>query len=190
MRVFIAIPLTQNIKNDLSRIQIDLKTCGAEIKWVPSENTHLTLKFLGEINEITLNKIIGAIEETMQNHEKFKIGLSDAGAFPDAIHPKVIWIGVKEGKNKVENIVYALEKKIESLGIPREKRPFSCHITLGRTKSSRNSRELMERLDNLRDNLYKENLSFTAEEITIFKSRLSPSGAFYEALKEITLKDT
>lgn len=189
MRAFIAITLTQDIKENLFHIQINLNKLGAEIKWVPLENIHLTLKFLGVINETTLKKVINAIEETAQNHAKFKIGLSGAGAFPDTIHPKVIWIGVNEGNNKIKDIACTLEKKIESLGIAREKRPFSCHITLGRTKSSRNIQELIEGLNNLSNNLYKENLSFTAEGITIFKSRLSPSGAAYEVLKEITLKD-
>lgn len=190
MRAFIAITLTPDIKERLSRIQTNLKECGADIRWVLPENMHLTLRFLGEINEIMLNGIIRVTEETAHNHSKFEIGLSGIGTFPDIDHPKVIWVGVKDGDKKIEDLAYALEKGMEALEIIQEKKPFSCHITLGRTRSPKNMEKLMAAVNNLGEDLYKEGTSFTAERITVFKSRLTPGGAVYEALKEITLRDT
>lgn len=188
MRTFIAIELSQEIKDALGRLQAQLKTTGADVKWVAQENIHLTLKFLGEINEQKINEVIRIIESIAKDTKIFPMGLSSIGAFPKIDFPRVIWIGIAQGENVVKEIAEGLENNLAEIGIPREERPFSSHITIGRTKSSQNRFKLVQELKKLADNSGKENLEFTADKITLFKSTLSSAGPLYERLKEVSLQ--
>jgi len=190
MRVFIAIELPQDIKERLSRLQDKLKGSGADVRWVNPGNIHLTLRFLGEINEESLGKVDGMIREVAKGKPKIKVNLSGLGLFPDTNHPKVIWAGVKEGDSEIKIIAKEIEEKLLGLGIPKEERPFSSHITIGRVKSSVNKERLLEGLDRLEGEFREKGFDFAADKITIFKSSLLCGGPVYEALKEITLKDT
>jgi 2'-5' RNA ligase len=190
MRTFIAIELPENIKTTLSRLQDKLKQCGADVKWVEPHNIHLTLKFLGEIEDSKLEKINQIIKDTAENKLKFEITLAGLGVFPNINHPKIIWVGIKNGDNETKLIAEELEEKLQRLNIPKEERQFSGHITIGRIKSWLNKDKLIGGLSTLRDDLPKEKISFIADKITLFKSSLKPNGPIYEVLKEVTLDTT
>jgi len=189
MRTFIAIELPQEIKDFLSRLQGELKASRADVKWVEPKNIHLTLKFLGEIDEKKLEKVSEIMQETVKEKDKFQMRISSLGAFPKIDSPRVIWVGVALGDKEVKAIAEDLEEKISKIGIPREARPFSSHITIGRAKSSLNRQELVQDLKNKAD-LGGKNLDFYVTKITLFQSTLTPKGPVYEALKEISLKTT
>ena len=189
MRTFIALELPQEIKEFLSQLQEELKAAGADVKWVEPKNIHLTLKFLGEIDEKKIDKIIEIVQETVKEKDKFQIRISSLGAFPKIDSPRVIWVGVDTGDKEVKAITKDLEEKIAKIGIPKEDRPFSSHITIGRTRSSLNRQQLVQDLKNKAD-LGGQNLDFYVTKITLFKSTLTPKGPIYEALKEINLKAT
>ncbi|MFH1678513.1 MAG: RNA 2',3'-cyclic phosphodiesterase, partial [Candidatus Omnitrophota bacterium] len=93
MRTFIAIELPEEIKNILGEIQDKLKQTRADVKWVQPQNIHLTLKFLGEINEDLVKKIASALNEIAQENSSFNLRLYELGAFPKIKYPRVIWIG-------------------------------------------------------------------------------------------------
>ena len=188
MRTFIAIELPKEIKDSLSKVQDKLKTSGADIKWVSPQNIHLTLKFLGEIDDKKLDKITQILEEITKNSNPYPLRLSCVGAFPKINFPRVIWIGIDKGNTETKEIAKALEENIAKIGIPKEDRPFSCHITLGRVKSSLNREGLVENLNNLANYTEKEKLEFLVTKITLFESTLTPKGPIYEALKEASLK--
>lgn len=189
MRTFIAIELPENIKTSLKNIQDELKKCGADVKWVEPENIHLTLKFLGEIEENQLEAINQAIEETAKNKPKYLITLSGLGVFPDLKRPRIIWIGIKDQNNATKLITEELEEKLEKINIPKEERKFLGHITIGRVKSGLNKDKLAEKLETLNIDLAKD-MGFIADKITLFKSTLGPKGPAYETLKEVTLNTT
>lgn len=188
MRTFIAIELPPEIKESLARIQNQLKTSGADAKWVEPQNIHLTLKFLGEINEQKLAQIVSIIEDISKNKNAFSIRLSSLGAFPKINSPRVIWIGIDKGDNETKDMVESLEEKIARIGIPKEDRPFSSHITIGRLRSSLNRQRLVKVLLDLQPNFEKEGKEFLVTKITLFKSTLIPYGPIYEVLKEASLK--
>ena len=190
MRSFIAIELPKEIKDTLAQIQETLKKQGADVKWVEPKNIHLTIKFLGEIDEQKLAKVISIMEEAVKDKNTFSLRIWSLGAFPKLDYPKVIWVGLKQGDRETKIIAEGLEEKITKLGIPKEKRSFSSHITLGRVKSNLNRLNLVTVLKNLEGSLEKENLEFVATKITLFKSTLTPQGPIYDALKEINLKAT
>jgi len=188
MRTFIAIELPKEIKDALSEIQEQLKKSGADVKWVLPQNIHLTLKFLGEIDDTDLSKINKIIEDVAKEKNSFRVRISCIGAFPKINFPRVIWIGIDEGDNETKAIANELEERIAEAGFPSEERPFSSHITIGRTKSTLNREKLVQNLENLASNFGEGNLVFTVKNITLFKSTLTPKGPIYEILKEASLK--
>jgi 2'-5' RNA ligase len=190
MRTFIAIELPQEIKTALSRLQDQLKTTAADVKWVQPQNIHLTLKFLGERDDKKIEKIMQILEETAKDKNCFQIRIWSLGAFPKINFPRVIWVGIDQGDNETKEIAKDLEERIAKIGIPKEDRPFSSHITIGRTRSTLNREKLVEGLNKLADYFVENKLEFTAVKITLFKSTLTPQGPIYEVLKEANLKTT
>ena len=190
MRTFIAIDLPKGIKDYLAGLQAELKSSGADVKWVKPENIHLTLKFLGNINDKKLDAVKRVLQDTAKNKSPFLIHISSIGAFPKMNFPRVIWVGIDKGDSETKQIAKELEEKIQKLGIPKEKRAFSSHITIGRIRSPLNREKLIQRLSNLIGNLGGENLKFLAGKITLFKSTLTPQGPVYEAVKETSLTTT
>jgi 2'-5' RNA ligase len=187
MRTFIAIELSEEIKDFLSRIQNQLRSTGADVKWVQPQNIHLTLKFLGERDDKKIEKIIQILEDAVKEIRQFSIRLSSIGAFPRITSPRVIWIGVSDGDTETKVVAEELEKNLAKIGIPKEDRPFSSHITIGRTRSGLNREVLVKELENLTDKFGEEKLEFLVNKITLFESTLTPKGPIYEVLKEASL---
>lgn len=190
MRMFVAIDLPNNTKEAIAQLQNKLKASSAEVNWVEPKNIHLTLKFLGEIDKSVLPKITSVIEAVAAKTTQFPAKISSCGAFPKLNFPKIIWLGIASGAVKIKDIARELEDALLGLGVPKEERAFSSHITIGRTKSQQNRDKLIQGLDELGSFLEKEGFEFNVEKITLFRSTLTPNGAIYEVLKEIMIKTT
>ncbi|MDD5730141.1 MAG: RNA 2',3'-cyclic phosphodiesterase [Candidatus Omnitrophica bacterium] len=190
MRAFIAIDLPKEIKGHLRAVQEKLKNSRADVKWVEPGNIHLTLKFLGEAEEEKIKAVIEVIENIAKDKKPFSVRLSELGAFPGLSSARVIWAGIDKGDTEVKEIAAQLEDDLSKIGFPKEDRPFSSHITIGRTRSSFNRQELVKILTGLQDTFKKDAPEFNADKVTLFKSTLTPKGPVYEALKEINLKTT
>ncbi len=189
MRAFIAIELPKEIKTILAKTQEKLKSSEADIKWVEPKNIHLTLKFLGEINEEQLNKITKIITDIASSKEPFHINLSCLGAFPDIKYPRVIWAGSDKSEFELKTIVKELENKIQKIGIPKENRAFSSHITIGRARSGINKDKLKQKLEELsKTALAGKTAEFQAQKITLFKSTLTPQCPIYEVTHQANFK--
>ncbi len=190
MRAFIAIELPKDFKDYLANIQAEFKATGADVKWVEPNNIHLTLKFLGEIDDKKMAEVARVLETVACAEKSFSIRLKSIGAFPNTNSPRVIWVGLDKGDNETGMIAGMLEEKISEIGIPKENRSFSTHITIGRLRSGLNRLKLVRMLNSLEDNPSKEDLEFKVSKITLFKSTLAPYGPIYEILKEASLKAT
>lgn len=189
MRTFIAIELPKDIKDALASLQEQLKVSGSDVKWVSPENIHLTLKFLGEIDEAKLSKIIEIMADICVNKHPFQLRIWSCGAFPKINFPRVIWVGIDKGDSEVKEIAKDLQEEIAKIGIPKEERAFSSHITIGRVRSLRNRDKLISGLGALASNCAEKGLGeFSVTKITLFKSTLTPKGPIYEAVKEANLK--
>ncbi len=187
MRTFIAIELSREIKEYLSRLQEKLKLAQADVKWALPTNIHLTLKFLGEIDDKTKDNVIRIMEDMAKNKTPFYLNIASIGGFPRIESPRVIWVGIDKGDIPVKEIAGELEEKLSRIGIPAEDRTFSSHITIGRTKSSKNRKALANSLIALKDTFKEEIPELYVDKITLFKSTLAPQGPIYEILKEIPL---
>ncbi|PIQ90845.1 MAG: RNA 2',3'-cyclic phosphodiesterase [Candidatus Omnitrophica bacterium CG11_big_fil_rev_8_21_14_0_20_41_12] len=190
MRAFIAIDLPPQIKDAISKTQDKFKNALPKISWVKPVNLHLTLKFLGEISPKQLDLINQIIDKICSKANNFKIRLEAMDLLPDIARARIIWIGTEKIEAQLQQIVEELETKLSQLGIPKEKRHFCAHITIGRIKTHIAPSILEETLGKLKNGLLREKLKFAAEKITLFQSTLGPAGPDYAVLKEANFKIT
>ncbi|MBC8017138.1 MAG: RNA 2',3'-cyclic phosphodiesterase [Verrucomicrobia bacterium] len=176
MRLFIAIELPDNLKMALGRLRIDIP--GA--RWVPAEQIHLTLAFLGEVEEASVELLT---KELAQIHAPgFDLCFSGTGCFPNRSRPRVLWIGL-ESEPHLQALVSKVREAVLASEIPQEERPFSPHITLARIRLSP-SREFDTFLE---QNKKLKLLPFLVREFTLFQSRLTPRGAVHIPLRNFSL---
>jgi 2'-5' RNA ligase len=187
IRAFIAIELNKEIQQFLCNIQNDFKKLRPDVKWVRPENIHLTLRFLGNIDQEHINNIKNILIQTSQKHSIFDIELSDIGAFPKKEFPRVIWVGIGKNKDRLTRIAAELEEEIQKIGIPKESREFHPHITIGRVRSNLNRSCLIDKLKNA---AITDKPLYLVERLTLFKSTLTPAGPIHEVLTQTSLKAT
>ena len=116
IRTFVALDVPPPVKEGVQGIIAELKRLGGNIKWVKPENLHLTIKFLGEIEEETLEKVYPVVEGCAGETPVFSFSLSGAGLFPGPRRPRVFWIGIKEGGEELESLFGCLVSGLEALG--------------------------------------------------------------------------
>jgi RNA 2',3'-cyclic 3'-phosphodiesterase len=180
IRSFIAIELPLLIKSSIEEIQNKLKSSTADVRWVRPEGIHLTLKFLGNIEEERISEISDLVTQCASDISSFPLTVRTLGAFPNEKNPKVIWVGTDDDSGSLSKLQQALENRLSHIGFKVEKRAFSPHLTLGRLKSPKGKREL---ITTLADHKQSECGTFEAQEVCLFKSELKPSGAIYTKLK-------
>ena len=179
MRLFIAIELSEDIRGEIAQIQDRLKATPDKIKWVNPASIHLTLKFLGEVREETVEKILQVIEQITGKVSSFTLKIEGTGAFPNLASPRVIWIGVKDIPS-LSWLATELENALEKEGFSREKRKWMPHLTVGRVK-------VLEEKDKLRELILKEKRSkigqMEVKYVTLMQSHLTPKGPIYTPIK-------
>lgn len=184
VRSFIALELTPEVQSQLGQIQSELKKADADVKWVKPEGVHLTLKFLGNVSLELIEEIKKIIEQLAKNHQAFEMKISQLGAFPTMEHPRVIWVGIEQGKEQTQKLAQDLEEHLMQLGFLKEKRSFKAHLTLGRVRSARNRNQLKKLLLSVKF----PQTTMQAQTLTLFKSTLTPQGAIYQSLQEVKLR--
>ena len=184
IRTFIAIELSQDLKDSLNRLQARLKRQVPErsVRWVRPDVIHLTLKFLGDVPTPRLASISRAVEAACQGFDRFAFELVGLGCFPNLRRPRVVWVGVREPTGTLARLQKAVENELAGLGFEPEGRSFKPHLTLGRVqrKASRNDRERLGKL------IAEGNVGLlggmAVTSVNVMRSDLRPSGAVYTAL--------
>lgn len=143
-RTFIAVDLGKEIRSRLVSLQDNLAQAGVPVKWVEPENLHVTLLFLGEVDDRQLPAICKLVAEGVKDRPAFTMSVETVGCFPDARRPRILWVGVAEGAAPLCAIHDDLETPLTDLGYRRENRRYTPHITLGRVKSDRPSDALAQ----------------------------------------------
>lgn len=190
MRAFLAIDLPWELKKELWNLKKVEEPPNIKLKWVEEENFHITLRFFGTISENLVEKISKSCETVCQKIASFKLEIKEVGTFPEKGLPKVIWIGVENKENFLEELHKNLEKGFKSLKLEDKKEKFHPHITLIRVKEVRDEKALKEYLERLKKEAEKiKGKNFIVREIVLFKSDLLPKGPKYTPLKKISLKD-
>lgn len=182
-RLFIAIEIPENIKTYLAAIQKELKTSGADAKWVEPENIHLTLKFLGSVEIGRIKNLEEVLIKRFHQTKQFKMTLNQLGAFPSISSCRVLWAGLDDRTDNLKNIALGIDEEFSKLGFEKEAREFQAHATLARIRSSRNKIALIEKIKHAQENL--KIMDFTIDNLTLFESRLSPKGPTYSIIHQI-----
>lgn len=185
MRTFIAIPLTEQTHQELARLQDNLYKSGADVKWVVSSNIHLTLKFLGEVDDEQVEKVKASLAGIVKQHRPFNIRLAKIGAFPKISSPRVVWVGIDEGYEECKALAKSIEDAMGKLGFEKEERAFSPHLTLGRVRSSKNKAQLIACIEKEKDFAFHDKVS--VDKVMLFASTLTPKGSIYTPLKDFPL---
>jgi RNA 2',3'-cyclic 3'-phosphodiesterase len=155
------------------------------VRWIPDDNLHITLWFLGELEAEPAERVLEALR-TSWIIEPFSLAIAGAGAFPSSGPPRIFWFGVSEGADPLAQMYQDLAARFGPLGHGAERRAYHPHVTVGRVKdadrvASRKARGV------LRDFVVNAGRRRVTT-VTLFRSRLSPSGARYEALLRVPLK--
>ncbi|MCK4307504.1 RNA 2',3'-cyclic phosphodiesterase [candidate division WOR-3 bacterium] len=182
MRIFIAIKVPDSIKEEISKLQKGLDIQFAEfcgnVRWVAPQNIHLTLKFLGEVPEEQIETIIEAIESSLGKTEPFDISFEEVGGFPNLKRPRVLWVGAKQGKAQLIELMQKLNEKLSAIGFETEARESVPHLTIGRIKKVKNLEFKVKSF---------KATPFPVERIYLIKSKLTPQGPIYTDIKEFRL---
>jgi len=185
IRSFIAIEIPQSLKARIEELQKGLRRTEADVKWVSPQGIHLTLKFLGNIRQEDVERISQAVGPIVSAWEPFEVRIQGMGRFPSSRNPRVIWVGLDQGKENVHSLQQAIEGKTGELSFPPEGRPFSPHLTLGRVRSPRGRMALAQALEK---NKEVEVGTFRVNEVFLFQSELKPTGAVYTKLRDFRMK--
>lgn len=184
IRSFIAIEIPRELQLKLGDLQRELKQAEADIKWVDPEGIHLTLKFLGSVNQEVLEKIVRVLPPLTSEVEPFSLRIQGLGCFPSNRNPRVLWVGLQQGVEEVSRLQKEIEKRIEEMMPSSDERTFKPHLTIGRVRSPRRMGPL-SRIIELQQGV--EIGTFTASEVHLIKSDLRPSGAIYSKLHSFDL---
>ncbi|MEA3435249.1 MAG: RNA 2',3'-cyclic phosphodiesterase [Thermodesulfobacteriota bacterium] len=183
-RAFIAIELPEEITVFIHKIQEGLRSYGFKARWVRPENIHLTLKFLGDINKEDIKKAGDAIISAAGENASMSLGAKGIGFFPGVKRSRVIWTGIAGQKKELTDLQKTLDGKLDTVGFPKEKRPFKGHLTIARIKRKIDAMRLV---DAMKEFGRFESKTFIADEVVLFKSELKPSGAVYTKLMSAAL---
>jgi 2'-5' RNA ligase len=189
LRAFIAIEIPSEIHQ-----AIEKKTAGiwaalnsSLVRWVPSSNIHLTLKFLGDVSPANVELLSQMLNVEVSQHQAFEMTFEGLGAFPNPKRPRVIWIGI-HAPAALEALQHGIEAAAATLGYPAEKRPFSPHLTIGRVQQNVSSTG-MQKIRIALEQTQVGSLGITqVTAVHLFKSDLKPTGAVYTRLFSAPLK--
>lgn len=183
MRLFVALNLPVEVRDRLAAAEDRLRRAQADVSWVRPENVHVTLKFLGETEAKRLERIRPALHEVARAGAPFAMGVSGVGSFGGRV-PRVVWVGVGEGADPLTQLAGRIEAALARVGVPKERRGFTAHLTLGRVRSARNADALVAALQELHGEAFG---ALTATRFDLMQSELRPTGSVYTVLEEFPL---
>jgi 2'-5' RNA ligase len=200
IRAFLAVELLPELRAELAFVQQKLKQSiepemnrDTRISWVQPAKIHLTIKFLGDMNEQIIEPLRIAIEQAIGHQTTANLPLERLGAFPRPQSPRVLWVGPAENwergaeVKRVAEIHGAIEQACEGLGFLREPKPFSPHLTLARIKMG----ERHVGIALAKSGALDRPLSLGAlvvESVVLMKSELKPTGSVYTKLWEVKIE--
>jgi 2'-5' RNA ligase len=183
VRLFVALELPESHRASLAGVCEQGRRGG--VRWVPAENVHLTLKFLGEVDEGLVPELEKALAAAAARARPFALALKGGGCFPNARSPRVIWVGVGEGADEASGLAAEVERALKPLGFAPEKRRFRPHLTIGRPKDPREgAAKTAAKIEQLRV------FGAAAAEVralALIKSTLKPEGAVYDVVRSFEL---
>jgi 2'-5' RNA ligase len=185
IRTFIGVDVGKPIRDRLVALQEALARAGTEVKWVEAENLHVTLLFLGEVDDRDVVDVCRVVADCTQKYAPFPMSVETVGCFPTPRRPRILWAGIGEGTQPLCALHDALERPLMDLGCyRREERKYTPHITLGRVKSERSTEKLAAAL--AKQAGWKGG-EINVRELLVMGSELTPKGPVYTVLSRAKL---
>jgi len=183
LRAFIAVEIPSSLQNTIHESTASLhKSLGDDlIRWVPSQNVHLTLKFLGDVSSSNLDLIKQMLTAEAAQHKCFEMQMDGIGSFPNPRRPRVIWVGLR-APAALESLQRGIESASARLGYAIDEKSFSPHLTIGRVKQNLSALEIQR----IRAELEKTKIGLLGvvhvDAAHLFKSDLQLNGSVYTRL--------
>ncbi len=183
IRAFIAIVIDPQIVRQIARAIATLRPQLTGIRWVPQTNFHLTLKFLGDIDEGKIEPIAQALQRYVHPFSCFAINAKGLGVFPGVNRPRILWVGLEA--TGLPALASSIERALEPLGFEHDTKEFKPHLTIGRWRRFDGSSQALGKELELWDK--HEFGRFEVREVVLFQSVLKPDGAVYTPLSVAAL---
>jgi 2'-5' RNA ligase len=185
VRLFLAINLPDDVRAEVTAATAALRAEVPELSWVHADRLHLTLKFLGEVEENRLDELTAAMATVAGQHRELLMTLGGIGAFPNFRRARVVWMGIEQ-EARLELLHHDIELACESLGFEVEGRAFRPHLTLARVKHA-----LPEARFRALSRVGKQTdfrTDFVVRSVDLMSSELSQSGPAYRTLVSAALR--
>lgn len=180
MRVFVSVPISDEVKHSLVEGLGAVRDCWRHVKWVSPENFHFTLKFLGDLEAETAEKVRERLRTAFAGTKAFDVHLKGFGGFPSLHNPRILWCGVNAGQEKLCALAHQAAHALDPLGLPKEAREFKPHLTVGRIRAGRQMKGAL-----VPDSFVKKYFGcFEVKEVCLMRSELNPDGAVYSVLEK------
>jgi RNA 2',3'-cyclic 3'-phosphodiesterase len=184
IRAFIAVSIDSKVIARIADATLQLKGRLPGVNWVAEENLHLTLKFLGQIDEARIEPINRALEAAVRPFSRFTISAKGLGVFPGPKRPRVLWVGLDGGEVLIA-LAFAVETALDPVGFSVEARSFKPHLTIGRWRDFKGSATRLAReIEKWKSCEFGES---EVKTVTLFQSVLKREGAVYHPLHSIAL---
>ncbi|MDO8690713.1 MAG: RNA 2',3'-cyclic phosphodiesterase [Dehalococcoidia bacterium] len=188
VRTFIAVSLPAEVRDALARCQERLGAAKIRyVKWVNPEGIHLTLKFLGNVDETNLPHLAQALRASVAGISAFHLRTGPLGAFPSPKSPRVLWVGLAGALDRLEVLHRAVEEAAALLGFPPEERSFAPHLTLARVRDDATREDRARLAQSLAQVRMDGSWDIPVGEIIVMKSELARAGATYASLHVVHL---
>jgi len=181
IRAFITAEANDVVRKELARVQAQLKkTLSGDITWVNPDNIHLTLRFLGHITDKDIENIKTILRAAVKKSNVFNMDLGVLSAFPNLNNPRVLWIGVNSGFDRLNELNAFIAESLEHINFPTGEKFFHPHFTLARIKSL----NIKENFSDVLSKASPSHISGQIQKIALYKSNLTPGGAVYTCIQE------
>jgi 2'-5' RNA ligase len=189
IRTFIAVELGSAERRALEQVQERLKSerAGRYVRWVAPASIHMTLKFLGDVEAGQMAALQRAVAGACAGIPPHSLTLEGIGAFPNLRRPNVIWVGVGGDVATTARLAEQIDSACAALGFPRETRPFSAHLTMGRVKRDIRPADLQFVGEMVGGTAVGELARLTVDQVSVMKSDLRPTGSVYTQLAAVQL---
>jgi RNA 2',3'-cyclic 3'-phosphodiesterase len=182
-RLFVALEPSDPVRRRIGAAAAAIRRASAraadEVRWVPPENVHLTLQFLGAVPEERVPAVEEAVRAAAAGSHPLSLEVKGAGGFPNARRPRVVWIGLAGDVDALGALVADLGRRLAPLGFPPEERRFSPHLTIGRARDGRGAPGLAGAVA---EAAQADGITWRVSDVVLVESHLSPHGPRYEAL--------
>ncbi len=178
IRTFIAVPVSERLFNLQEKLKATISEKTGKIRWLRKDQLHLTLKFLGDTTEDSINDVRRIMQNIADEFKPFNVSIQKTGCFPKIERPRVMWVGVSGELAKLDQLVERIQKKLNPLGFPKDENKYYPHITIARAKYPQKK---TPDISTFLDTSFVP-IPFQIKKVQFISSELFPNGPVYTIL--------